>query len=184
MTDSKTRAFRPVHFRTHFTSCSKNSFLIFSPLGATRVRCFRATDAELRSLTRERLEEIMKAFREILKRAHRSSDAFEIVERLQLDLALKLYRYVHRSKLRSNCKGTTVVHIWTGKFLNECTSTIANTVKQLSHTQGTYLLIDSGRKESLGNSLSTKYDLECYRRDSYRFQGPCRGFDFEVRFQE
>lgn len=52
----------------------------------------RASDSELRGLTRERLEGIMNGFREVLKRGHRSSEAFRRVERLQLDLALKLYR--------------------------------------------------------------------------------------------
>ncbi|CAM9294212.1 unnamed protein product [Scytosiphon promiscuus] len=50
-----------------------------------------ASDSELRGLTRERLEGIMNGFREVLKRGHRSSDAFRRVEWLQLDLALKLY---------------------------------------------------------------------------------------------
>ncbi|CAM9303716.1 unnamed protein product, partial [Hapterophycus canaliculatus] len=50
-----------------------------------------APDSELRGLTRERLEGIMSGFREVLKRGHRSSEAFRRVERLQLDLALKLY---------------------------------------------------------------------------------------------
>lgn len=54
----------------------------------------RAPDAELRGLTRERLEAIVNGFREVLKRGHRSSEAFRLVERLQLDLALKLYRWV------------------------------------------------------------------------------------------
>lgn len=52
----------------------------------------RASDSQLRGLTRERLEGIIKGFREVLKRGHRSSEAFRRVERLQLDLALKLYR--------------------------------------------------------------------------------------------
>ncbi|CAM9626410.1 unnamed protein product, partial [Laminaria digitata] len=49
------------------------------------------SDAELRGLTRERLEGVVNGFREVLKRGHRSSEAFRRVERLQLDLALKLY---------------------------------------------------------------------------------------------
>lgn len=36
----------------------------------------------------------MNGVREVLKRGHRSSEAFRRVERLQLDLALKLYRYL------------------------------------------------------------------------------------------
>lgn len=43
-------------------------------------------------MTRERLEGVVNGFREALKRGHRSSEAFRRVERLQLDLALKLYR--------------------------------------------------------------------------------------------
>ena len=54
----------------------------------------RMSDTELRGLTRERLEAVVNGFREVLKRGHRSSEAFRRVERLQLDLALKLYRYV------------------------------------------------------------------------------------------
>ena len=61
-------------------------FFVFVP------RPTRAPDSELRGLTRERLEAIVNGFREVLKRGHRSSEAFRRVERLQLDLALKLYR--------------------------------------------------------------------------------------------
>ncbi|CAM9236271.1 unnamed protein product, partial [Ectocarpus fasciculatus] len=50
-----------------------------------------ASDSELRGLSRERLEGIVTGFREVLKRGHRSSEAYRRVEWLQLDLALKLY---------------------------------------------------------------------------------------------
>lgn len=53
----------------------------------------RTSDSELRGLTRERLGVVVKAFREVLKRGHRKTEAFRQVERLQLNLALKLYRY-------------------------------------------------------------------------------------------
>lgn len=52
----------------------------------------RSADSELRRLTRERLEGLMSCFRELLKRGLRFNAAFRRAEKLQLDLALKLYR--------------------------------------------------------------------------------------------
>lgn len=54
-----------------------------------------ACETELRGLTRERLDGILNAFRELLKRGLRTVEAFRHVQLLQLGLALKLYRSAH-----------------------------------------------------------------------------------------